>query len=85
MEEITGINNELVNLRNDLEKKNRQVEGLNNKLAALTKETNQFTYIVSHDLQAPLRMVTGFLDLLGKKYGDKLDGSAKQYIDYAVK
>jgi light-regulated signal transduction histidine kinase (bacteriophytochrome) len=30
-------------------------------------------------------MVTGFLELLGKKYGDKLDGSAKQYIDYAVK
>lgn len=60
-------------------------EELSNKLAELTKEVNQFTYIVSHDLQAPLRTVTGFLELLEKRYGDKLDASAKQYIDYAVK
>jgi light-regulated signal transduction histidine kinase (bacteriophytochrome) len=85
MEEVIQINNELANLREDLEKKNREVENLNNKLAMLTKETNQFTYIVSHDLQSPLRMVTGFLELLEKKYGDKLDASAKQYIDFAVK
>ena len=85
MEEVLQINSELINLREDLEKKNTEVESLNNKLATLTKEMNQFTYIVSHDLQAPLRMVTGFLDLLGKKYGDKLDESAKQYIGYAVK
>ncbi|HMK24855.1 MAG TPA: ATP-binding protein [Chitinophagaceae bacterium] len=85
MEEVIQINSELAKLREDLEKKNMEVESLNNKLEELTKETNQFTYIVSHDLQASLRLVTGFLDLLGKKHADKLDGSAKQYIDYAVK
>ena len=62
-----------------------EAELLRDKLAALTKETNQFTYIITHDLQAPLRMVTGFLELLEKKYADKLDAGAKQYIDYAVK
>lgn len=60
-------------------------EELRHKLAELTSEMNQFTYIVSHDLQAPLRTVTGFLELLEKRHGDKLDASAKQYIDYAVK
>lgn len=60
-------------------------EELGNKLAELTKEMNQFTYIVSHDLQAPLRTVTGFLELLERRHGDKLDASAKQYIDHAVK
>jgi chemotaxis family two-component system sensor kinase Cph1 len=60
-------------------------EELTNKLAELTKEVNQFTYIVSHDLQAPLRSVTGFLELLEKRHGDKLDDSAKQYIGHAVK
>lgn len=55
------------------------------KLAELTKEMNQFTYIVSHDLQAPLRMITGFLELLEKKHGSKLDDSAKEYIGFAVK
>ncbi len=58
---------------------------LRQKLEELTKDTNHFTYIVTHDLQAPLRMVTGFLDLLSKKYADKLDAGAKQYIEYAVK
>ena len=74
-----------VNLQQELENKNQDIEAMSNKLAEQEKEMNQFTYIVSHDLQAPLRMVTGFLELLEKKYGDKLDDSAKQYIGYAVK
>ena len=53
------------------------------KLENLTKEMNQFTYIVSHDLQAPLRTITGFLELLEKRYSDKLDDSARQFIDFA--
>lgn len=80
VEEITQQN-----LLQEIDKKKIENENLNSKLADLAKEMNQFTYIVSHDLQAPLRMVTGFLELLEKKYGDKLDESARQYIDYAVK
>ena len=57
---------------------------LNNKLTDLTKEMNQFTYIVSHDLQAPLRTITGFLELLEKRYADKLDDAARKYIDFAL-
>jgi light-regulated signal transduction histidine kinase (bacteriophytochrome) len=85
MEEITALNNEQLNIEQEMEKINRENVLLRNKLEEQGKEMNQFTYIVSHDLQAPLRMVTGFLELLEKKYGDQLDGSAKQYIDFAVK
>ncbi len=85
MEEMTQINISSVDLQQELEKVKRENEELNSKLAEQAKEMNQFTYIVSHDLQASLRMVTGFLELLEKKYGDKLDESAKQYIDFAVK
>ena len=85
MEETVQINHNPVSMQQELETSNSEKEELRNKLAELTKEMNQFTYIVSHDLQAPLRMVTGFLELLEKKYGNKLDASAKQYIDYAVK
>ena len=62
-----------------------ELDMLQKKLDDLVKETNQFTYIITHDLQAPLRMVTGFLELLEKKYADKMDAGAKQYIGYAVK
>ena len=47
-------------------------------------ELEHFTYVASHDLQEPLRMVTGFLQLLEKKYAHLLDPKAKTYIHYAV-
>jgi PAS domain S-box-containing protein len=53
-------------------------------LADSNKELEQFAYIASHDLQEPLRMVTGFLQILQKKYGPQLDEAANQYINFAV-
>jgi light-regulated signal transduction histidine kinase (bacteriophytochrome) len=55
------------------------------RMAELVREYDQFAYIVSHDLQAPLRSITGFLELIEKRYGDKLDDAGKQYIDFALK
>ncbi len=47
-------------------------------------ELQQFAYVASHDLQEPLRMVTTYLGLLNKKYGDELNDRAKGYMAYAV-
>jgi light-regulated signal transduction histidine kinase (bacteriophytochrome) len=63
----------------------REIEILETKLAQVIKDNNQFTYIITHDLQAPLRMVTGFLELLEKKYADNLDDQGRQYIGYATR
>ncbi len=63
---------------------NPEAEMLQARLAELMKETNQFTYIITHDLQAPLRMITGFLELLEKRYADRLDDTARQYIEFAM-
>nr|MCU0386538.1 ATP-binding protein [Flavihumibacter sp.] len=43
-----------------------------------------FAFIASHDLQEPLRMVSSFLQLVEKRYKDKLDETGRQYIQYAV-
>jgi PAS domain S-box-containing protein len=47
------------------------------------KELQQFAYMVSHDLQEPLRMVSGFLNLLKADAGEQLSDDAKTYIQYA--
>lgn len=48
------------------------------------EDFQEFLYIVSHDLQEPLRMVIGFMDLLERRYGNHLDKDAQDFIQYAV-
>lgn len=47
-------------------------------------ELSQFAYIVSHDLQEPLRMVASFLQLLEKRYEAVFDADGRKFIRFAV-
>ena len=80
---VAGI---VVNSRDITERK--QVEEDLMQLADELKRSNtdlqQFAYAASHDLQEPLRVIAGFVRLLGKRYKDRLDSKAEEFIEHTV-
>lgn len=58
----------------------RTLEGL----GASNERMRELSHALSHDLQEPLRQVSGFVQLLAKRYDGQLDAEAHQFIGFAV-
>ena len=71
-------------IEKELKISNEQLEQKATELKTSFAELERFAYIVSHDLQEPLRMVSSFLKLLEQKYKGELDATAQKYIHFAV-
>lgn len=53
------------------------------ELERSNKELAAFAHVASHDLQEPLRTITGFLSLVQQEHQDRLDEKARNYIGRA--
>lgn len=70
---------------NESLRSNEQAMALNAKqLADKNEELGRFAYVVSHDLQAPLRGITGFAGLLGQSYRDRLDDEGREFLQFII-
>ncbi|TJY60882.1 hypothetical protein E4T66_09500 [Sinimarinibacterium sp. CAU 1509] len=68
-----------VNLREAAERNLRQTLS---DLRRAAVEQEQFAYVASHDLQAPLRNVAGFAQLLEQRAGAGLDADSREFLGY---
>ncbi len=50
-------------------------------LEAVNEELSEYTYVVSHDLGAPLRAIHNYADFLREDLEDSLGGEQKTYLD----
>ncbi len=66
-------------LEAELYAKNQSLAHANAELLRKNRELDEFVYVVSHDLQEPLRTLTAFSDFLIKDHAAQLDSAGREY------
>ena len=75
-------------LREEITARERTEAALRRSLADLdraVRELEQFADVTAHDLQAPLRSIAGFSQLLHRRHRDQLEGDAAEFLDFIDK
>jgi PAS domain S-box-containing protein len=69
-------------LEAELRAMNQSLARANTELSQKNRELDEFVYVVSHDLQEPLRTLIGFSDFLLKDHADRLDAEGQEFVHY---
>jgi light-regulated signal transduction histidine kinase (bacteriophytochrome) len=74
------VSRELVARNEELRRLNAEIARRADELAAANHELEAFSYSVSHDLQAPLRAMGGFCQILMDEHASQLDDTGRHYL-----
>ncbi len=70
--------------KSQIEQQKQDLERYTVELERTNKDLEQFAFVVAHDLQEPLRSISGFTSLLERRFGDALDEKGRGYMDHLV-
>ncbi|MCX5769567.1 MAG: ATP-binding protein [Candidatus Hydrogenedentes bacterium] len=79
------VENRNTQLAAEVIERQRAEEALRQNEAVLKRsnqDLEQFAYVASHDLQEPLRQISGFVQLLGRDYAILFDANATEYFTF---
>jgi light-regulated signal transduction histidine kinase (bacteriophytochrome) len=65
----------------ELERANAELAETTARLERSNEELQRFATVASHDLREPLRVVSGFAELLARRHGDQLGTDGNRFIE----
>ncbi|WP_435017547.1 sensor histidine kinase [Tundrisphaera sp. TA3] len=81
---LRRANRELQALKSELQQGVERLASANAELSRKNQELDEFTRVVSHDLQEPVRTLIGFSDFLLSDHGHQLDESGRELVHHLI-
>jgi chemotaxis family two-component system sensor kinase Cph1 len=82
--ELRSTRSELERKAAELQRKAAELERRTAELECVQADFEQLAYVVSHDLSQPLTTVSGFAEMLSRRYRGQLDTDADEFIHFIV-